>query len=166
VLARVSLLLASLALALSFSSWAFDLSAPMSTVGEINFNRAQENIQNTMCLNGYSKTTRPHTHFTNNLKKRQLCEYSYIDTNPKYYEEVHLIPPTFGGNLNTPRKLWPKLQIIAWDAGKKDQLKFVTYRMVCVQDISLAEIRHAMAANLVEAWKKLCIMRVSFLLSK
>ena len=165
MLARVNLLLASLALAFSFPAWASDLPDPVLTPGAINHNVTQESIQQTVCVKGYTKTIRPPAHFTNKVKKRQLCEYGYTDTNPKYYEEVHLTPPSIGGNPSDPRNLWPKPQISAWDAGKKDQPKFVTYRMVCAQEISFAEVQQAMAINLIEAWKKLCILRVSFLLS-
>jgi len=165
VLARVNLLLASLALAFSFPAWASDLPDPVLTHGATNLNVTQENIQQTVCVKGYTKTIRPPAHFTNKVKKRQLCEYGYTDTNPKYYEEVHLTPPSIGGNPSDPRNLWPKPQISAWDAGKKAQLKFGTYRMVCAQESTLAEVQQAVATNLIEAWKKLCILRVSFLLS-
>jgi hypothetical protein len=124
------------------------------------------NIQQAVCVKGYAKTIQPPAHFTNKLKKRQLCEYRYTDTNPKHYEEIHLIPPSIGGNPSDPRNLWPKPRISEWDAGKKDQLKFVTYRMVCTQDITLAEVQHALAASWIDAWRKLCILRVSFLLPK
>lgn len=75
------------------------------------------------------------------------------------------MPPIIGGNPSDPRNLWPKPRISEWDAGKKVQPQFVTYRMICAQDLSLAELQHLMAASWVETWKKLCILRVSFLLS-
>ena len=37
---------------------------------------------------------------------------------------------------------------------KKDRLEFVLYKMVCAQEISLAEAQHAMATNWIEAWKQ------------
>ena len=150
----MNLLLASLALALSFPAWASDLPDPVLTPGAINLNVTQENIQSTVCVKGYTKTIRPPAHFTNKLKKRQLCEYGYTDTNPKHYEEDHLITLSIGGAPDDPRNLWPKPRISEWDADKKDQLEFVTYRMVCAQEISFAEAQHAMATNWIEAYKK------------
>lgn len=37
---------------------------------------------------------------------------------------------------------------------KKDQLEFVLYKMICAQEITLAEAQHAMATNWIEAWKR------------
>jgi hypothetical protein len=55
----VNLLLASLALALSFPAWASGLPDPVLTPGAINLNVTQENIQQTVCVKGYTKTIRP-----------------------------------------------------------------------------------------------------------
>ena len=161
MLARVNLLLASLALVLSFSAWAFDLPDPVLTHGAINLNVTQENIQQTVCMKGYTKTIRLPAHLTNKLNKRQLCEYGYIDTNPKYYEEVHLIPLSIGGNPSDPRNLWPEPRISDWNADKKDRLEFVIYRMVCAQEITLCgSTAHdvdklAFGVQEVCAWKSL-----------
>lgn len=37
---------------------------------------------------------------------------------------------------------------------KKDRLEFVLYKMVCAQEISLADAQRAMATNWIEAWKR------------
>jgi hypothetical protein len=84
-------LLSSLALVISFPAWASDLPDPVLTPGAINPNVTQANIQQTVCVKGYTKTIRPPAHFTNKLKKRQIREYGYADRNPKHYEEDHLI---------------------------------------------------------------------------
>ena len=83
----------------------------------------------------------------------------------KNYEEIRLAPGSVGGNPNDPRSLWPKPQISAWDAAQKERRKLVTSRMVCTQEITLAEIQQAISANLIEVWKKLCIVRVTFFIS-
>jgi hypothetical protein len=36
----------------------------------------------------------------------------------------------------------------------KDQLEFVLYKMVCRDEISLAEAQHEMATDWIEAWKR------------
>jgi len=145
---------ASLALAFSFSAWASDLPDPSLTPGAFNPEVNQENIQQTVCVKGYTKTIRPPAHYTNKLKKRQMREYGYADRNPKHYEEDHLIALSIGGAPHDPHNLWPEPRISEWDAKKKDRLEFVLYRMVCAQEISLEEAQHAMATNWIEAWKR------------
>jgi hypothetical protein len=151
---RFNFLLAILALSLSFPAWASDLPDPSLTPGAINPNVTRENIHQTVCVKGYTKTIRPPAHFTNKLKKRQIREYGYTDRNPKHYEEDHLIALSIGGAPDDPRNLWPEPRISEWDAKKKDQLEFVLYKMVCRQEISLAEAQHEMATNWIEAWKQ------------
>jgi len=146
-------LLAILAVAISFPSWASDLPDPSLTPGAINPEVMQQNIHSTVCVKGYTKTIRPPSYYTNKLKKRQMREYGYADRNPKHYEEDHLIALSIGGAPHDPRNLWPEPRISEWDAKKKDRLEFVLYKMVCGQEISLAEAQHAMATNWIDAWK-------------
>jgi hypothetical protein len=151
---RFLLLPATLALVLSFPTWASDLPDPSLTPGAINPEVTQANIQQTVCVKGYTKTIRPPAHFTNKLKKRQMREYGYADRNPKHYEEDHLIALSIGGAPDDPRNLWPEPRNSEWNAKKKDQLESVLYRMVCRQDITLAEAQHELATNWIEAWKQ------------
>lgn len=147
-------LLAVLALALSCTALASDLPNPAFTPGAVNPNVTQINIHQTVCVKGYTKTIRPPAYHTNKLKKQQLREYGYADTNPKHYEEDHLIALSIGGAPNDPRNLWPEPRISEWNAKKKDHLEFVLYKMVCAQEITLAEAQRAMAVNWIEAWKR------------
>ena len=135
MLARVNLLLASFALALSFPAWASDLTDPVLTPDAINLNVTQENIQSTVCVKGYTKTVRPPVYYTNKLKKRQMREYGCTDMNPTHYEDDHLITLSIGGVPDDPHNLWPESRNSEWNADKKDQLEFVIYRMVCAQEI-------------------------------
>ena len=144
----------AVALILSIPAWASDLPDPAITPGAINPNVNQTNIQQTVCVKGYTKTIRPPAYFTNKLKKRQIREYGYVDKNPKHYEEDHLIALSIGGTPDDPRNLWPEPRISEWNAAKKDQLEFVMYRMVCENEIPLADAQHAMATNWVNAWKR------------
>ena len=65
--------------------------SPALTPGTINPNITQANIQSTVCVKGFTKTIRAPASYTNKLKKRQIRQYSYADTNPKHYEEDYLI---------------------------------------------------------------------------
>ena len=42
------------------------------------------------------------------LKRRQIAAYGYTDTDPRDYEEDHLIPLELGGAPGDPRNLWPQ----------------------------------------------------------
>jgi hypothetical protein len=151
--ARFHLLSTALALALSLPAWGSDLPDSSLTPGAINPEVTQENIHQTVCVKGYTKTIRPPAHYTNKLEKQQLKQYGYADRNPKHYEEDHLIALSIGGAPDDPRNLWPEPRNSEWNAKKKDQLEFVLYKMVCRQEISLAEAQHEMATNWIEAWK-------------
>lgn len=83
-----------------------------------------------------------------------MLEYGYADTNPKHYEEDHLIALSIGGAPNDTRNLWPEPRISEWGAEKKDQLEKVLYKNVCAQKLTLAEAQHAMATNWIAAWKR------------
>lgn len=133
---------------------ASDLPDPMLTPGAINPDVTQQNIQQTVCVKGYTKTIRPPAHFTNKLKKRQMREYGYPDRNPKHYEEDHLIALSIGGAPDDPRNLWPEPRNSEWSAKKKDRLELVLYKMVCAHEISLAEAQHAMVTDWISAWKQ------------
>lgn len=144
----------TLALLVSLSAWASDLPDPTRTPGAINPDVTQENIHDTICVKGYTKTIRPPAHYTNKLKKKQIREYGYTDTNPKHYEEDHLIALSIGGAARDPLNLWPAPRLSEWNAGKKDQLEYVIYKMVCAGEMTLAEAQEAMRTNWIEAWKQ------------
>jgi hypothetical protein len=131
-----------------------DLPNPKITPGAINAEVTQENIQKTICVRGYTKTTRPPAYYTNKLKKQQIRTYGYADTNPRDYEEDHLIALSIGGAPNDPLNLWPEPRNSEWGAERKDQLELVLYKMVCAGGVSLAEAQNAMARNWIEAWKR------------
>ena len=133
---------------------AADLPSPRLTPGALNQNVTQANIAQTVCVKGYSKTIRPPANFTNRLKQQQIREYAYADVNPKHYQEDHLVPLAIGGAPDDRRNLWPQPRDGEWGAGKKDQLEYVLYRMVCAHEIPLADAQHEIATQWIAAWKK------------
>ena len=143
------LLLAPVGIAL-----AGDLPDASLTPGAVDPSINQNNIQQTICVRGYTKTVRPPAYYTNGLKKRQIREYGYADHNPKHYEEDHLIPLSLGGNPTDEHNLWPEPRNSEWGANKKDQLEFVLYRMVCRGEIGLQEAQQAISTNWIDAWNR------------
>ena len=130
-----------------------DLPDLAMTPGVINPDVTQSNIRTTVCIKGWTKTVRPSGYYTNKLKKTQMRQYGYNNTNPKNYEEDHLIPLSVGGHPTDPRNLWPEPRNGEWGASKKDQLEFALYKAVCHGDIRLDEARHAFASDWIAAYK-------------
>lgn len=138
----------------AMSADAGDLPNPAMTPGAIDPSITQSNIQQTVCVKGYTKTVRPAAYYTNKLKKIQIRQYGYTDTNPKDFEEDHLVALSIGGHPTDERNLWPQPRNSEWGADKKDQLEFVLYKMVCTGEIPLAKAQSAMASDWISAWKK------------
>lgn len=126
---------------------------PIKTPGAINEDVTQENIDENICVSGWTKTVRPKTSYTNKLKKRQIVEYGYSDTSLSKYEEDHLISLQLGGNPTDPKNLWPQPYDGSCNARVKDVLETKLKRMVCDGDISLLEAQQAIASNWIEAYR-------------
>ena len=141
-------------LAISVSgAFAGDLPNPILTPGAVNPEVTQENIHQTICVKGWTKTIRPPASYTNKLKKKQIAQYGYADTNPKDYEEDHLIPLSIGGSPSDPRNLWPEPRKSEWSAGRKDSFEFAMYKAVCLGEVSLNEARRIFSTNWIEGYK-------------
>jgi hypothetical protein len=140
-------------LLLAGAAAAGDLPNPSLTPGALNPDVRQDTIQQTICVKGWTKTIRPPANYTNKLKKAQIAQYGYADTNPKHYEEDHLISLEVGGDPRDERNLWPQPWTSQWNAGTKDKLENVLHRMVCAGEIPLAEAQKAIAGNWIQAYK-------------
>lgn len=148
-----SLLVAALVCASGFAT-AGDLPNPKMTPGALNPDITQANIHQTVCVKGFTKTIRPPAYYTNKLKKQQIRAYGYQDTNPRDYQEDHLVALSIGGAPWDERNLWPQPRKSEWGADKKDQLEFVLFKMLCANEISLQDARYAMAKDWINAWKR------------
>lgn len=133
---------------------AADLPDPQRTPGVLNPTVTQQNIHQTVCIKGYTKTIRPPMYYTNQLKKEQIQEAGYSDTNPQHYEEDHLVPLSVGGHPTDRRNLWPQPRLSQWNADRKDELEYAIYQGVCHRELSLAEAQQAFASNWIQAYQK------------
>lgn len=138
----------------SLCASAGDLPDKKMTPGAINESVTQENIHETICVKGYTKTIRPPSYFTNKLKKYQIGEYGYADTNPRDYEEDHLIALSIGGNPTDVHNLWPQPRNSQFGAEEKDGLELKFMNMVCRGQITLAKAQHDMATDWIAAYKQ------------
>jgi hypothetical protein len=101
----------------------------------LNPDVTQANIDATICVRGWTRTIRPPTSYTNELKKRQMREYG-VGGSMSDYQEDHLISLSLGGHPTDPRNLWPEPnpRAIEVDAIEND-----LYDKVCSGELSLAE---------------------------
>jgi len=116
------------------------------TPGATNPEITQDNIKSNICKHGWStKSIRPSTSYTNPLKKKQIAEYGYKDTNLKHYEEDHLISLELGGNPTDPKNLWPESYNIALGAHQKDKVENWLHKQVCSGKMTLKEAQEGIA---------------------
>ncbi|MEZ0317387.1 MAG: hypothetical protein ACAH10_10890 [Methylophilaceae bacterium] len=143
-----------LLLALPFVVLAADLPDPVITPGATNPSVTQDNIDDTICVKGYTKKIRPPQSFTNKLKKNQLRQYGFHDKNPSHYQEDHLIPLSIGGSPNDPENLWPQAKNTEWDSEKKDKLELRLHDLVCRGELPLEEARRTISRDWIRAYQK------------
>lgn len=124
------------------------------TPGAANPNVTQDNIRDTICKRGWTKTVRPPEDYTYHLKKRQIAEYGYSDHYLRDYEEDHLIPLELGGNPSDPHNLWPEPRSGEWGSSKKDRLENALNHMVCRGQLSLYEAQQAFSDDWVAAYQR------------
>lgn len=119
------------------------------TPGVIDPRVTQDNIYATICVKGYTKTVRPPRTYTDQLKREQIQEYGYSDTNTSDYEEDHLIPLEVGGNPSDPKNLWPQP---GRSPNMKDRVETRCHDMVCNGSLPLATAQQEIATN----WQTAC----------
>lgn len=125
---------------------------PTCTPGSLNPLVTQETISKTICVSGYTATIRPSTYYTNKLKKQQIIEYGYLDTELKNYEEDHFISLELGGSPDDPKNLWPEPHP---SYNEKDRVENYLHKQICSGAMTLAEAQKAITINWYEVYKKI-----------
>jgi hypothetical protein len=77
------------------------------TPGALNASVTQANIGGTICSRGWTKTIRPPSTYTDELKRQGMRTYG-LGGRPSDYQEDHLISLELGGDPTDPRNLWPE----------------------------------------------------------
>ena len=108
---------------------------PVRTPGVLNPEVRQEAIGETICKRGWTRTIRPPTSYTNELKLRQMQEYG-VGGDPSGYQEDHLISLELGGHPTDSRNLWPEPRP---HAEEVDRIENELNGKVCSGEITLAE---------------------------
>ena len=121
------------------------------TPGAIDPDITQDNIQENICNPRWStKSIRPPASYTSRLKREQILQYDYGDTDPADYEEDHLIPLEIGGNPTDPKNLWPEPYSPSIpDAGAraKDRVENFLHKQVCTGNLTLEEAQKEIATD-------------------
>jgi hypothetical protein len=108
---------------------------PLRTPGVVNPDVTQETIGSTICREGWTRTIRPPTSYTGDLKLKQMREYGVAGP-PDEFQEDHLISLELGGHPTDPRNLWP--EPIA-RAETVDRIENELNAKVCSGELTLVE---------------------------
>ena len=111
------------------------------TPGAINTAVTEDNIGDTVCKIGFTKTIRPSESYTYSLKMRQLRSGYNLngDTKAGNYEEDHMVPLSVGGAPKDEKNLWPQPRKIYPGAAEKDKLELLAWKKLCKREITLKE---------------------------
>jgi hypothetical protein len=108
---------------------------PVRTPGVLNPDVTQATIATTICVQGWTRTVRPPTEYTNALKLRQMRAYGETGQ-PSGFQEDHLISLELGGHPTDPRNLWPEPYP---RAAQVDQIENELNAQVCGGSLTLAQ---------------------------
>jgi len=108
---------------------------PVRTPGVLNSDVTQGTIASTICVQGWTRTVRPPTEYTNALKLRQMRAYGETGS-PSGFQEDHLISLELGGHPTDPRNLWPEPYP---RAAQVDAIENELNAQVCGGSLTLAQ---------------------------
>ncbi|MFF4691470.1 hypothetical protein [Streptomyces sp. NPDC001307] len=128
---------------------------PVCTPGDLNPDVTQDTIDSTICVSGWTATVRPPSSYTTALKKQQIAEYGYSDTNLSDYEEDHFVPLELGGVPRSEENLWPEPHYGDGTSADKDTVENKLKRAVCAGDVSLADAQNAIMTDWTTALSSL-----------
>jgi hypothetical protein len=126
-----------------------DLPDPSMTPGVTNPSVDQDDIEQTICVPGWSETQRPPSQVTSRIKRRQLDAGYQSSRDMRRYREDHLVPLELGGAPAEPANLWP--EPVA-SSKMKDVLEDRLHFLVCTDQVTLRDAQRAIETNWIEAY--------------
>jgi hypothetical protein len=109
----------------------------------LNQDVRQDNIQQTICVPGYTATVRPSTTYTNGIKRKLMREQSLPPESISSMELDHRVPLALGGHPRNEQNL----MLQPWEgengAKKKDRLERKLQILVCAGKVLLDDARRA-----------------------
>ncbi len=125
---------------------------PRETPGAVDPTITQANIGDTICRPGYARSARPPYSVTGPLK-RQLMQTEHPGEPLADYELDHLIPISIGGAPFDRRDLWLQPRRGQANAGDKNILAYVLWRLVCRHEVLLATAQHDISHDWTRAYE-------------
>ena len=116
---------------------------PVCTPGVRSPTVTQDNIHQTICVSGYSKSVRPPAGVTDALKKVSMKQYGFGDS-PSRYEYDHLISLSLGGAPLDTKNLWAEPSA---SPNPKDAVEIQLHKLVCQDKLPLLEAQNRLAAD-------------------
>lgn len=125
------------------------------TPGALNPDVTPDTIAATICRSGWTKTIRPPASYTDRLKREGITAYGYTDTDPRHYEEDHLVSLELGGSPSDPRNLWPEPGA---SPNVKDKVENAAHDAVCRHQLPLIEAQRGIATDWVGLGHRLGVL--------
>jgi hypothetical protein len=122
---------------------------PKVTPGAVDPRVTQQNLHQTVCVPGYSKSVRPPSSDTDRWKRNALRLSGYLDQSISHYEWDHKIPIEVGGSPTSLLNQWLEYRYPddGWDVALKDKFENEMHRRLCSGQISLSEAQEAFAGD-------------------
>ncbi|WP_442756728.1 hypothetical protein ACNHKD_09120 [Methylocystis sp. JAN1] len=110
----------------------------------------QATIEDTICVQGWTKTVRPPYAVSNAIKLAKLRAVGLTEADRTRFQLDHKIPLALGGAPSDPRNF----QLEPWEeAGDKDKIEACLARAVCAGRLTLDEARQRIWRDWHEAGK-------------
>lgn len=125
---------------------------PPQVPGAIDPAITQDNINETICRPGYARSARPAFAITGPLKRRMM-DAQHPGGSMADYELDHLIPISIGGAPLDRRDLWLQPRSGQANAGDKNVLAYVLWRLVCTHQVPLATAQRDISQDWTRAYQ-------------
>lgn len=129
-----------------------DIVPPPTVPGAIDPKVTQANIDRTICVPGYARSARPAYAITGPLKRRMM-DAQHPGEPMADYELDHLIPISIGGAPLDERDLWLQPRRGQANAGDKNVLAYVLWRLVCEHQVPLQTAQAAISRDWTKAYE-------------
>jgi hypothetical protein len=127
---------------------------PRCTPGVRNPSVTQSNIQQTICVSGFTATIRPPVSYTDPLKAELMRTYN-LPGLAGAYEFDHLIPLEVGGDPVSTHNLWPESYTPGPGAHEKDKVENYLHEQVCSGQVTLADAQTQIATDWLSVWNRI-----------
>ncbi len=124
---------------------------PPGTTGAVDPAVSQANIGRTICRPGYARAARP-SYAVTDAYKRHLMDVQHPGERMADYELDHLIPISIGGAPFDARDLWLQPRRGQANAGDKNDLAYLLWRLVCEHRMPLRTAQHAISTDWTQAY--------------